>query len=151
MIKLRQALNDALSRVLLREARRELEDPTFLADLIRDVVQQYARIDAAGGDGVSINVSESMRQQLEKRGLDALVDSEAKGGICLELRDTLTESGFEYRADEGTVEITPEGVVSVLTDLLGPELQQLVAAQLATSANGEQENASDVVHATASR
>ena len=151
MIRLRQALGDALTRVLVREVSRELDSPEFLAELIRDVVRQYARSEANRERAFSVKVSESMHRRLTQWGFGALTDKEGKTGISVELHAALEGSGFEYRSLDETVEVTPESIVSVLADLIGPQLHQLVSTELGGLTASDQESSNDVVHATASQ
>jgi V/A-type H+-transporting ATPase subunit E len=129
LIRLRDAMGAALTDILLRETRGVLADPAFLAGLIRDIVRQYTQADAAGNRVVCVTVSDSARTQLAQWGMAKLSDSTAKDGVSLELRGGLLSAGLEYRIDRGTVEITPEAVVSVLSEFISAELAPLVSGE----------------------
>ena len=48
-------------------------------------------------------------------------------GTGIELHGSLAGSGFEYRVSDGTVEVTVESVVEMLSELVGPEVREIVA------------------------
>lgn len=128
--RLRDALNQAVIRVLSQAVGRKLQDADFLADLIREIARQYAEADAAGQAVLRVNVPESMRQRLTHWAIATFHQEGRKGGISLELAGALSNAGFEYRVTEGTIEITPESVVQVLSEIVTSELHELIGAAL---------------------
>ncbi|MCS7304139.1 MAG: hypothetical protein NZ602_03390 [Thermoguttaceae bacterium] len=124
--RLREALEKALQQVLLEAAERHLQDETFLRDLIREVVCQYAKADADQQDLITINLSESMRRRLTDWAIGAFHNPDCPQELPVELHGTLTGAGFEYRLSGGTVEVTPESVVDVLLPMVSPEVQKLL-------------------------
>ncbi len=130
LLRLQQALGAALRAVLVPAVRETLDDPQFLAQLIRDVVLRYAEQDAAGTGSIGISVSqqvpEEQRQRLTRRVLEAF---SARAGTpqAVELRGELASAGFEYTVRDGTVEVTTDSLVEALAELLAPDVQKLVA------------------------
>jgi V/A-type H+/Na+-transporting ATPase subunit E len=131
IVRLQEALNRALQAVLLNAASEKLDDADFLADLIRDVVERYVEADATGSGPIAINVSDDMRQRLLSGSLAALTQGDA-AARQIDLRGTLAEFGFTYEIAGGTVEVTADSVVEVLSKMVGSELRKRVveAAQM---------------------
>ena len=48
--------------------------------------------------------------------------------LSFELHGALSTAGFEYKLSGGTVEVTPESVVQVLSQIVTPQLQELIAS-----------------------
>lgn len=126
VLRLQEALTGALQAVLVDAVREKLDDADFLSGLIRDVVLQYAAADAAGHSSIVVQVSDAMRQQL-LNGAVAALQPEAPGAPPLDLRGTLAEAGFAYQVAGGTVEVTLDSVVAVLSELVGTELRKRLA------------------------
>ena len=118
VVRLQEALNRALQAVLADAVREKLDDADFLAGLIRDVVQRYVEADATGSGPIAISVSEEMRQRLLSGAVASLNQDN--------LRGTLAEAGFAYQIAGGTVEITADSVVEVLSEMVGSELRKRV-------------------------
>lgn len=131
IVRLQEALNQALQAVLLNAASEKLDDADFLAGLIRGVVERYVEADATGSGPIAINVSDDMRQRLLNGSLAALTQGDATAKQ-IDLRGTLAESGFTYEIAGGTVEVTADSVVEVLSEMVGSELRKRVveAAQM---------------------
>ena len=127
VVRLQEALSRALQAVLLDAVREKLEDADFLGGLIRDVVQRYVEADAAGSGPRLVQVSAEMRQRLLSGTVAAFRqgDSAAKS---IDLRGTLAEAGFAYEIAGGTVEVTVDSVVEVLSEMVGAELRKRIAA-----------------------
>lgn len=127
VVRLQEALSRALQAVLVDSVREKLDDADFLGSLIRDVVQRYVDADAAGSGSISVNVSEQMRQRLLS-GTVAAFRPDAPAVTSIDLRGTLAEAGFAYEIAGGTVEVTVDSVVEVLSEMVGAELRKRVAA-----------------------
>jgi len=74
-----------------------------------------------------VQVSDEMRQRLLSGTVAAFRqgDSAAKP---IDLRGTLAEAGFAYEIAGGTVEVTVDSVVEVLSEMVGAELRKRVVA-----------------------
>lgn len=135
--KLRETLSQAVTRALEKAVAVKLDDADFLADLIRQIVLEYVEKDAVGETTLTFNVAEPMRQKLTHWAIETF-HTKAKDKkhekLSVELHGALTGAGFEYKMSEGTVEITVESVVQVLSEIVAPELRKLIA-----EAAGEQD------------
>jgi hypothetical protein len=68
-----------------------------------------------------------MRQRLLS-GTVAAFRPDAPAVKPIDLRGTLAEAGFAYEIAGGTVEVTVDSVVEVLSEMVGAELRKRVAA-----------------------
>jgi vacuolar-type H+-ATPase subunit E/Vma4 len=125
VVRLQEALNRALQAVLFDAVREKLDDADFLAGLIRDVVQRYVEADATGSGPIAVNVSDAMRQRLLS-GTVAALRQDDSAGKQIDLRGTLAEAGFAYDIAGGTVEVTADSVVEVLSGMVGSELRKQI-------------------------
>jgi len=125
VVRLQEALNRALQAVLFDAVREKLEDADFLAGLVQDVVQRYVQADAAGSGAIAVNVSPEMRQRLLSRTVGAL-RPDGSAGKPVDVRGTLAEAGFAVEIAGGTVEVTADSVVEVLSEMVGSELRKRV-------------------------
>ncbi len=122
IIRLQGSLSRGLRHILVGAVGDKLRDAEFIKDLLRDIVMQYVAADITGGSTVTINLPENMHKQLIQWAKDTV-----RSGVSINLHDTLKSDGFEYRVIDGTVEVTLDSVVEVLSGIVGPELSQLVA------------------------
>ena len=128
--KLRETLSQAVTRALEKAVAVKLDDADFLADLIRQIVLEYVEKDAVGETLLTFNVPEPMRHKLAHWAIETFhkPDREKKQEeLSVELHGSLIGAGFEYQMSQGTVEITVESVVQVLSDIITPELRKLIA------------------------
>jgi V/A-type H+-transporting ATPase subunit E len=128
LAKLRDALTEAVDRVLAKAVSETLGDVDFLKSLIREITCTYAKSDALGDETIDLNVSEPMRQKLTDWVIATFHKSGGEDGVSLELHGSLLNAGFECKVARGTVEITPESVVQVLSSIVTPQLRDLIMA-----------------------
>ena len=125
--QLRNVLSQAVNRPLTRAASTTHDDDSLLKQLIRDVASAYAKADAIGEQMIDLNVTEPMKHKLADWAISSFHDGSEKQKLPVELHGALTTAGFEYKLDGGTVEVTPESVVQVLSQIVTPQLQELIA------------------------
>ena len=125
--RLQQTLSNILQSALANGVEEQLSDPDFLQRLLSDVVDQFVQADFKGADTITINVSEPMQRQLVQRGIQELCRNAESSGKTVDLRGTLVNAGFEYKVNNGTVEVTAESIVEVLGDLVGPVLRETLS------------------------
>jgi len=126
--RLRECLKAALRTVLANAAKEPLSDPAFLAKLLHELVLLYAQADAAGQRTIQVNLPPESHRQLVDWALHELGKSlAAEGHRGVQLQKTLSQAGFEIKTDEGTVEVTTDSVVEVLSELVSPALRKVVA------------------------
>lgn len=127
-MKLRESLGRAIQVVLARGAGEKLQDAEFLGKLLHEIVMMYAKADLDRKDTLAINVSADMQDKLADWAISELRREKTdgiRGGF--NLKATLAGAGFEYNAGGATVEVTPESVVEMLSQLVGPSLRKMLA------------------------
>ena len=126
VLRLREALGQALSDILCHSAAETLGDPEFLADLIRQLVASYAEADLAGDKRIAINVRQELRDKLFDAALSAVGSSARDAEPKVDVTGTLKEAGFEYSVSDAKVEVTLSSVVHTLSEMVGPKLREYV-------------------------
>jgi hypothetical protein len=84
-----------------------------------------------GDKTIELNVPEAMRRELADWAIAEFHGKQGPGKaprLSVELHGSLAVAGFEYKVSDGTAEVTPESVVQVLSEIVTPELQQLIAS-----------------------
>jgi vacuolar-type H+-ATPase subunit E/Vma4 len=127
LVRLQGTLSRAIKSVLMDKVESNLDDSGFLSGLIRDVVLEYAKADAVGEGSVSVNVSDEKRHQLADWAIKELREALRESGSGVDLHGTLKREGFEYHVSGGTVEVTTDAVVDMLSELVNPELRNIVS------------------------
>ena len=130
--RLQEAVSRAMQAVLFSAVRQKLSDKSVVASLLQDIVKQYVAADAGGKVTVTINVSDEMRHKLADWAIHAMHDPPS-AETSIDLHGSLKSAGFEYKIDEGTVEVTPQSVGTILQDLVGPEVRKLVTEAVSSS------------------
>jgi len=126
ILKLRESLGRTLSVLLARRLEEKLSEPDYLADIVREVVRTYAKADAELQAPIEINLSEEMRDQLDEGVFNDLSRVLGEGENHPDLRATFTKAGFEYKIRSATVEVSPESVADLLSEMVGPALREIV-------------------------
>jgi vacuolar-type H+-ATPase subunit E/Vma4 len=130
VVRVQETLNQVLEAVLADAVRDKLQDAEFLGGLIREVVLQYVQADAAGRGTIEVNVSDETQQRLLSGAVTAFQPDRAEQAR-IALVGQLNKAGFEYKMAGGTVEVTEDSVVQVLSSLLGAELRRRVQEERA--------------------
>lgn len=130
VFRVQETLNHALEAVLADAVSNKLNDDEFLGSLIREVVLRYVEADVSGGNTVEVSVSEEMQQRLLSGAVTAFRPGDAEEAR-IELIGKLGKAGFEYKVAGGTVEVTEDSVVQVLSSLLGAELRRRIEEERA--------------------
>ena len=126
LLRLRQTLTDALAALLHRASAEALAEKGFLTKLLHDVVMQYARKDAEGSHPIEIHVSDEDLEAVTNWALQEMTQHEKDGRAHIDLKGRLKSAGFEYSAGGGTVEVTPESISGVLSEMIAPRLREVV-------------------------
>jgi vacuolar-type H+-ATPase subunit H len=125
-LRLRDSLSRAVRQVLAAGAKEQLADPEFLGGLLREIVLEYVAADIAKESSFRITVTPEMRERLAQWALARLRQPEL-GGLSIDLKGTLAQDGFEYRAEGAGIEVTVDSVVEALGDLVNPALREMLA------------------------
>ncbi len=120
LLSLHEAVMRSISTMLEQATQTQLKDKEFLANLIREVVVQYAGKDARGDRPVEIKVSDEMLDAVS-----AWAASETSGSDVAIIAG-MKSAGFEYASSGGTVEVTAESVANVLSEMVSPRLREMI-------------------------
>lgn len=130
-LRLRDALGRAVQAVLAHQAEQHLTDAEFLKPILHDIVMAYVQADLDEKTDVRINVAPEMQQQLAAWALEHLHEKVAGSDVSLDLKGTLAEAGFEYEVKGATVEVTLASVVESLSELISPNLREMLDQAMA--------------------
>ncbi len=135
VLRLRDALTRGLRAVLSAGAEAHLTDPEFIGNALHEVITQFGMMELQGKPTFRVNVPEEIRDQLVDWAMEH-IGKEIGGGeqehICIDLKGTLSQAGFEYSVKGATVEVTLDSVVAALSDLVGPGLKAVLDEATAT-------------------
>ncbi len=123
ILQLRENISHSLRVILENEVRTVLADPAFLAELIRDMMRQYAAQDAGRQETIEIRVPPEAVEQVKNLALARLRD--ADGPLQkFNLFGTLKKQGFEYTVHESTVEVTVDSIGEYLGNLVTEQVRE---------------------------
>ena len=129
LLRLRETVVKTLEGLLKSSSREKLRDEKFFVRLLHDVAVQYAEKDAAHERPVVISVDEKM---LEAATRWAVQEMTQEGGddwrSRIDLKGRLKTAGFEYSAADGTIEVTPDSISAVLSEMISPRLREIIQA-----------------------
>jgi len=125
LLNLRETLGRVLSALLARRVEKNLSDPDYLADIVREVILAYAKADAEQQSPIEIRLPETMQDQLTEGVFDDLSRNLAEGDSPA-LKASMTGVGFEYKIRGATVEVSPQSVADLLSEMVGPTLQEMI-------------------------
>jgi len=137
VVQLQETLIRVLRSVLTGSVQEKLSDTDFIGKLLHDIVMEYVRADVEGNTSITINVSEETRHKLAKWAIQTIHEDLKTKKTTVELQGTLRGAGFEYTVTDGTVEITVDSVVQTLSQLVGPEVRNMLAATINDSSKSK--------------
>ncbi|MBN2313559.1 MAG: hypothetical protein JXM79_06490 [Sedimentisphaerales bacterium] len=123
IFQLREKLSQQIGIVLRGNVEKALNDETTLDQVLREVIPAYAR----AGTKTEISISQEMKSRLLETTLRELAHSLKNQDVQINTRHSLAKSGFEYKIEGSTVEVSTDSVTSLLTEMIDPELQQFLA------------------------
>jgi vacuolar-type H+-ATPase subunit H len=123
---LRTSLERVLTSLLEQGLEERLEDPELLARLLAEVVSAYARGDAEGRT-LEIEVRPELVEELTAA-VPGILGRALADGSRMNVKAGLEAAGFEYRIEDGVVEITPASVADALVRYVSPHLRTLLRA-----------------------
>lgn len=127
VLELRQTLSQAIESVFAKAAEAKLDDENFVGTALHEIVTLYAKREATHHEVVTIDVPADMRQKLVDWALREVGKPEVEGlRPHFDLKGNLQQRGFEYSVDNSTVEVTTEAVVSMLQELVTPQLREIL-------------------------
>ncbi len=127
VLKLQAELGKLLSALLAAEVGKQLSDEETLAGLMKDVVLAYAKNAGQEKPTAEICLPEDMQSRLVTGALRELTRALKSQEIQTEVKANLDKAGFEYKIDGSTVEVSVESVTQLLSEMIDPEMQQIMA------------------------
>ena len=132
ILLLREKLGRQLEIILKLNVEKALKDEETLVHVLREVIPAYVKADLEKEIKTEINVSNDLKSRLLETTLRELAHSLKDHNVEMDVSHSLAKSGFEYKIEGSTVEVSTESVTSLLAEMIDPELQQFLA-QAATS------------------
>lgn len=137
VLRLRETITSTLEVVFREGAAEALGNDEFLASLLHDVAQEYAKQDAVHDWPVEIRVSDEKLHQATQWAIREMTgDDGSDWRSRIDLRGGLKSAGFEYATSGGTVEVTPESVAAVLAEMTTPRLREMLDQAAADKGDG---------------
>ena len=134
ILLLREKLGRQLEIILKLNVEQALRNEQTLVNVLREVIPAYAKADAGRELKTQINVSHDLKSQLLETALGELAQSLRNQNVQMDVGYNLEKSGFEYKIEGSTVEVSTDSVTSLLAEMIDPELQQFLAK--AADSNG---------------
>ena len=122
-LRLRESIGKGLSAMLSRNIEKKLSNPDYLGEILREVIVAYAEADTQQRPLMEINISEDTRDKLNENLLKDLFRSLGETEDRIALKATLAKAGFEYKIQGATVEVTPDSLSEMISEMVGPALQ----------------------------
>jgi vacuolar-type H+-ATPase subunit E/Vma4 len=126
ILKLGESLSGVLSVMLARKVEKKLSDPDYIGEITREVIIAYAKADARQAPRIEINISKKMRDKLDDGAFEDLFQNLQGDQDKLALKSTFSKAGFEYKIHGATVEISPDSVSEMLSEMVNPDLQEII-------------------------
>ena len=127
ILKLGESLGRVLSGMLARRVEQKLSDPDYLGEIMREVIIAYAKADAGQTPRIEINIPKKMRDKLNDGALADIFQNLQGDRDMLALKSSFTKAGFEYKIQGATVEVSPDSVSELLSEMVNPDLQEIIA------------------------
>lgn len=123
---LREKLSQQLEVILKQNVDKILGDEETLVPVLREVVPAYTKALMKNGVTTKISISQELKGKLIETALGELAHSLRDQNIQMDVDFSLAKSGFEYKIEGSTVEVSTASVTSLLTEMIDPELQQFL-------------------------
>jgi len=137
VLRLRETIVATLETVFRAGAAEALNDDHFLASLLHEMAQEYAKHDAIHDWPVTIRVSDEKLHMATEWAIREMTGAGREDWRSrIDLHGGLRSAGFEYTTSGGTVEVTPESVAAVLSEMIAPRLREMID-QAAAGDNGD--------------
>ena len=124
---LREKLGQQLEIILKLNVEKALHDEGTLVHILREVIPAYAKADTEKELKTEVNISPDLKSTLLETALGELAQALKGQNVQMDVSQNLAKSGFEYKIEGSTVEVSTDSVTSLLTEMIDPELQQFLA------------------------
>jgi vacuolar-type H+-ATPase subunit E/Vma4 len=126
ILKLRETAGKVVSTMLTQKIEKKFSDPNYLGQIIREVIIAYAKADAAQQPFMEVNISRKMNDRLNEGILKNLFQNISQEHEKVALQATLSKAGFEYKIHGATVEVSPDSVSELISEMVSPALQVIL-------------------------
>lgn len=123
---LREKLSQQLELILKLNVDKTLNDEETLLPVLREVIPAYAKAVTKDGLTTKVSISNDLKSRLLETALRELAHSLRDQNVQMDVDHSLAKSGFEYKIEGSTVEVSTASVTSLLTEMIDPELQQFL-------------------------
>ncbi|MBN2182917.1 MAG: hypothetical protein JW715_13480 [Sedimentisphaerales bacterium] len=123
---LREKLSQQLNALLKWNVEKALNDEETLASVLREVIPAYAKADTDNKLSTEISISKDLKSRLLESVLRELTHSLNEKNVHVDVKYNLAKSGFEYKIEGSTVEVSTEAVTALLAEMIDPDLQQFL-------------------------
>jgi vacuolar-type H+-ATPase subunit E/Vma4 len=127
ILKLGESFGRVLSVLLAGRVEQKICEPDYFGEIMREVIMAYAKADAGQTPRIEINISKKMRDKLNDKALGDLYRNLQGNRDKLALKSTFSKAGFEYKIHGATVEVSPDSVSELLSEMVNPDLQEIIA------------------------
>ena len=130
ILKLCESIEQGLSAMVAQGTEKKLSDPDYLGEVIREIAAAYAEADANQKPLMEINISKKMRSKMTENVLKDLFRTFDGKGEKIALKSTLATAGFEYRIRGATVEVSPDSLSEIISEMVSPGLREVLGKYL---------------------
>jgi vacuolar-type H+-ATPase subunit E/Vma4 len=123
---LREKLSQQLNVLLKLNVDKALNDEETLSVVLRQVIPAYIKEDTEKKLNAEINVSKDLKSRLLESALRELTHSIKNKNAQIDVRYNLAKSGFEFKVEGSTVEVSTEAVTALLSEMIDPDLQRFL-------------------------
>lgn len=123
---LREKLSQQLKIILKKNVDKTLGEEETLAPVLREVIPAYTKALTKNGATTKISISQDLKSRLVESALRELAHSLKDQNVQMDVDYSLAQSGFEYKIEGSTVEVSTDSVTSLLAEMIDPELQQFL-------------------------
>ena len=127
ILQLREKLSQQLETILKLNVEQALNDEDTLVHVLREVIPAYAKADIEKELTTEVNVASGLKSRLLETALRELAHTLKKENVQINISHNLAKSGFEYKIEGSTVEVSTDSVTSLLAEMIDPELQQFLS------------------------
>ena len=123
ILLLREKLSQQLEIILKVNVEKALNDEETLVHVLREVIPASAKAHTK----TEMNLSNALKSRLLETTLRELARSLKNEDVQMDVSHRLAKSGFEYKIEGSTVEVSTDSVTSLLAEMIDPELQQFLS------------------------
>jgi len=123
ILLLREKLSQQLQIILKVNVEKALNDEETLVHVLREVIPASAKAHTK----TEMNLSNALKSRLLETTLRELAGSLKNEDVQMDVSHRLAKSGFEYKIEGSTVEVSTDSVTSLLAEMIDPELQQFLS------------------------